>query len=61
MNRRDFLVKASAASMAYSALPLLPALQSEKRYRTALIGSGWGHQYPPLRDAGWCFQGSSPL
>ena len=41
MNRRDFLLKSSAASLAYSALPLLPSLEINARYRTALIGSGW--------------------
>jgi len=37
--RRDFL-KASAASAALSA-PAVHAAKTGKRYRTALIGSGW--------------------
>ncbi len=41
MNRRDFIQKTSAASLAYSALPLLPALSRATMYKTALVGSGW--------------------
>jgi predicted dehydrogenase len=43
MNRRDFIKTSASASMAYSALPLMPALSFDKtkKYRTALIGSGW--------------------
>ena len=37
--RRDFL-KATAASVALSA-PAVHAAKTGKRYRTALIGSGW--------------------
>jgi predicted dehydrogenase len=41
MNRRQF-ISSSAASVAFSALPLLPALShNTTRYRTALVGSGW--------------------
>lgn len=39
MKRRDFL-KTSAAGLAYSALPIL-GKKTTRRYRTALIGSGW--------------------
>ncbi|SDM23870.1 Predicted dehydrogenase [Catalinimonas alkaloidigena] len=41
MNRRHFLTTTAAASLAYSALPLYPALSRASPYRTALIGSGW--------------------
>ncbi|MBC7920237.1 MAG: Gfo/Idh/MocA family oxidoreductase [Ferruginibacter sp.] len=41
MNRRDFLAQTSAASLAYSAAPLLGALGRTTPYRTALVGSGW--------------------
>lgn len=42
MNRRDFIISSAAASVVYSALPLYPALgQKAKKYRTALIGTGW--------------------
>jgi predicted dehydrogenase len=43
MNRRDFIKTSASASAAYSALPLMPALNFDKtkKYRTALIGSGW--------------------
>lgn len=41
MNRRDFLLKSSAASVAYSAMPLITSLGRTQQYRTALIGSGW--------------------
>jgi len=41
-NRRDFL-KSSAASMAFTSIsaPAIFATQKAKKYRTALIGSGW--------------------
>ncbi len=39
-NRRNFLKTASAASLAFGATPLLAA-KTDKKYRTALIGSGW--------------------
>lgn len=38
--RRYFLRTASAASLAFGATPLLAA-KTDKKYRTALIGSGW--------------------
>lgn len=41
MQRREFLGKTAAASFAFSALPLLPALSRSTPYRTALVGSGW--------------------
>ena len=41
MNRRDFLLKSSAASVAYSAMPLITSLGRTQPYRTALVGSGW--------------------
>lgn len=41
MNRRDFIQKTSAASLAFSALPMLPALARTTPYKTALIGTGW--------------------
>ena len=41
MNRRNFLKQSSAASVAFSALPLLPALRRTAPYRLALIGCGW--------------------
>jgi predicted dehydrogenase len=40
MNRRTFL-HTSAASLTYSALPLLPALARTAPFRTALVGAGW--------------------
>ena len=40
MDRRDFIKTSAAASVAFSAVPLVRA-KSRKRYRTALIGSGW--------------------
>lgn len=39
MNRRQFLKSTAAASLAFGAVPILGA--DAKRYRTALIGSGW--------------------
>jgi len=39
-NRRHFLKAATAASLAFGATPLLAA-KTDKKYRTALIGSGW--------------------
>lgn len=38
-SRRSFLTTASAASLAFSALPMIGA--EGRKYRTALIGSGW--------------------
>ena len=38
-SRRSFLSSATAASVSLTALPLLAA--DGKKYRTALIGSGW--------------------
>jgi predicted dehydrogenase len=41
MNRRNF-IQTSATSLAFSALPILPALSHQaKQYKTALVGSGW--------------------
>src|ERR1041385_4855823 len=40
MYRRDLIRNSLAASMAFSAAPLLGA-NSERKYRTALIGTGW--------------------
>jgi predicted dehydrogenase len=41
MNRRNF-IHTSATSLAFSALPILPALSHQvKQYKTALVGSGW--------------------
>jgi predicted dehydrogenase len=39
-SRRHFLRAAAAAPLAFNAVPLL-AQRAEKKYRTALIGSGW--------------------
>lgn len=41
MHRRNFIKNTAAASFAYSALPLLPALSRKHKYRLALIGTGW--------------------
>jgi predicted dehydrogenase len=38
--RRSFMKTASAASLAFGATPLLAA-KTDRKYRTALIGSGW--------------------
>ncbi len=38
-SRRTFLTSATAASLSFSALPIFG--QSGKKYRTAIIGSGW--------------------
>ncbi len=40
IHRRRFLTAASAAA-AFSAVPILRAQDGQKKYRTALIGSGW--------------------
>ena len=40
MKRRDFIKTSATASVAFSAVPLVGA-KTRKRYRTALIGSGW--------------------
>jgi predicted dehydrogenase len=39
LNRRDFLRTSAVASLAFGALPLLA--QASKKYRTAIIGTGW--------------------
>jgi predicted dehydrogenase len=39
-NRRNFLKSAAAATMAFNTLPIIGA-EVTKKYRTALIGSGW--------------------
>src|SRR5579862_5200298 len=41
MTRRDFISTAGAASVAFSAAPLLASTLKPRPYRTALIGSGW--------------------
>lgn len=41
MNRRTLLKTTVAASVAYSAMPILRAQTTSRKYRTALIGSGW--------------------
>jgi predicted dehydrogenase len=41
MNRRQFLKNSAAASLAFSALPILGAEAPARKYRTALIGCGW--------------------
>jgi predicted dehydrogenase len=41
MNRRDFIKTSAAASITYSALPIMPPLSKAKKYTTVLIGSGW--------------------
>ncbi|MEM7368175.1 MAG: Gfo/Idh/MocA family oxidoreductase [Bacteroidota bacterium] len=41
MKRRTFLQHSLTASAAYSALPILPALGRTRKYRLAIIGSGW--------------------
>ena len=40
-DRRSFLKSASAAGIALSAAPFVHAASRDKKYRTALIGSGW--------------------
>ena len=40
MDRRHFIKTSAAASVAFSAVPLVGS-KSRKRYRTALVGSGW--------------------
>ena len=41
MNRRNFL-HTTATSLAFSVLPILPALSHNfAQYKTALVGSGW--------------------
>ena len=40
LNRRHFLKGTAAAGIAFNAIPLLGA-GPERKYRTALIGSGW--------------------
>ncbi|MEX2382084.1 MAG: Gfo/Idh/MocA family oxidoreductase [Opitutales bacterium] len=41
LNRRTFLKKSTAASLAFAAIPILGATNSTRKYRTALIGTGW--------------------
>src|SRR5919108_906351 len=41
INRRTFLKTSAAASLAFSAIPILGADSTTKKYRTALIGCGW--------------------
>jgi len=41
MNRRHFLRTTAAASLAFSAIPILGAESPAKKYRTALVGCGW--------------------
>ena len=41
MNRRNFLKATTAASLAFSTLPILGADSPARKYRTALIGCGW--------------------
>ena len=41
MNRRNFLKTTTAASLAFSTLPILGADSPARKYRTALIGCGW--------------------
>lgn len=41
MNRRSFIKTTAAASVTYSALPLISALKRTASYRLAIIGSGW--------------------
>ena len=40
-SRRQFIRSTTAASLALSAGPFVHAAQKDKKYRTALIGSGW--------------------
>ncbi len=40
MNRRQFLKASAAASVAFSAVPIIGA-EKDKKYTTALIGTGW--------------------
>ena len=40
MNTRRRFLSTSAASLAFSAVPLL-GQKTDKKFRTALIGSGW--------------------
>ena len=41
LNRRQFIKTSAAASLAFSAIPILGADSPTKIYRTALIGCGW--------------------
>ena len=40
MRRRQFLRSAAAGTLAFGATPILAA-KADRKYRTALIGSGW--------------------
>lgn len=41
LNRRRFLASAAAAGLAFSGAPAIHGADKARRYRTALIGSGW--------------------
>lgn len=41
MNRRKFIQSTTAAGLSLTALPIGLSQRSQKKYRTALIGSGW--------------------
>lgn len=41
MNRREFVKTSAAASLVYSAMPIIPSFGQTRKYKTALIGSGW--------------------
>jgi predicted dehydrogenase len=41
LNRRSFIKTSAAASVAFSAIPIFGAQSPTKKYRTALLGSGW--------------------
>ncbi|CAN5417087.1 Gfo/Idh/MocA family oxidoreductase [soil metagenome] len=41
MNRREFVKSTAAASVVYSAMPIIPGFSQTKKYTTALVGSGW--------------------
>ncbi len=41
MNRRTFIKNTGTKALGLSALPLLPALNFDKKYRLAIIGTGW--------------------
>ncbi len=41
MNRRKFIATSAAAGLALGAAPFIHAASKDKKYRTALIGSGW--------------------
>ncbi len=41
MNRRDFLRSTTAAGLGIAAVPIIGSRKTNRRYRTALVGSGW--------------------